>query len=248
VTATRPELSVIVPVYRNKDSLRELYARISSALTGFCSFEVVLVDDACPEGSGELIDELAGADAGVVPLHFPTNRGQHRAVLEGLATARGSWCMIMDADLQDRPEEIPALLRRALAGDVDAVFAGRTGRYESRSRTLAARGYRRLLSQLLPLPSDAGLCVLVSRSVAARVLALRGPTPSVVAMIGCTGARMVSVPVARVPRSAGSTAYSESMRMQSALRALRWAIRYRARRTLDLAGRHRRRSKLREAP
>ena len=131
VSATTPELSVVVPVYRNRQSLAALAARVRAALAPVCSYELVLVDDACPDGSGELIEELAASDQAIVPLYLPANRGQHRAVLAGLAVASGSYCVIMDADLQDPPEELPVLLDRASAGDVDAVFAGRAGRYES---------------------------------------------------------------------------------------------------------------------
>ncbi len=232
MSASAPELSVVVPVYRNRQSLAELTARVRSALAPVCSYELVLVDDACPDGSGELIDKLAEGDEAIVPLHLPANRGQHRAVLAGLAAAAGAYCVIMDADLQDPPEELPVLLDRASAGDVDAVFAGRTGRYESRWRLLTGRAYRRLLSALLPLPRDGGVFVLLSREAVERVLALRGPAPAIVAMIGCTGVRAVSVQVERAPRTAKSpSAYTEMMRVVSAFRALRWAWLYRRRTT-----------------
>ena len=228
MSAATPELSVVVPVYRNRQSLAALAARVRAALTPVCTYELVLVDDACPDGSGQLIEELAASDQAIVPLYLPANRGQHRAVLAGLAVASGSYCVIMDADLQDPPEELPVLLDRASAGDVDAVFAGRTGRYESRWRLLTGRAYRRLLSALLPLPRDGGVFVLLSRDAVERVLALRGPAPAVVAMIGCTGVRAVSVPVERAQRPATSTsAYTEMMRLVSAFRALRWAWLYR---------------------
>lgn len=240
MSVSPPELSVVVPVYRNRQSLAELAARVRLALAPVCSFELVLVDDACPDGSGQLIDELAETDEAIVPVHLPANRGQHRAALAGLATATGSWCVIMDGDLQDPPEELPVLLDRASAGDVDAVFAGRAGRYESSWRLLTGRVYRRLLSALLPLPPDAGIFVLLSRDAVERVLALRGPAPAVVAMIGCTGVRAVSVPVERAARRASAaSAYTDLMRLTSALRALRWASLHRRRATQARSGHNR---------
>jgi glycosyltransferase involved in cell wall biosynthesis len=224
-----PELSVVVPVYRNRQSLAELAARVRVALADVCSFELVLVDDACPDGSGELIDELAEADDAIVPVHLPANGGQHRAVLAGLAVATGSWCAIMDADLQDPPEALPVLLRRAAAGDVDAVFAGRSGNYESRWRLITGRTYRRLLAALLQLPPDGGIFVLLSRDAVERVLALSGPAPSIVAMVGCAGVRAASVPVVRAPSTASPSAYTEVMRLAAAARALGWALRHRRR-------------------
>jgi len=223
VNTSAPHLSVVVPVYRNRQTLAALAARVRSALTPVCSFELVLVDDACPDGSGALIDHLSEGDEAIVALHLPANRGQHGAVLAGLEVAAGSWCVIMDADLQDPPEVLPVLLGRAAAGDVDAVFAGRAGRYESSWRLLTGRAYRRLLSRLLSLPRDGGLFVLLSRDAVQRVLALRGPAPSVVAMIGCAGVRAVSVPVERAPRTSTESTYTEVMRLAAAFRALRWA-------------------------
>jgi glycosyltransferase involved in cell wall biosynthesis len=230
VTVAHPEVSVVVAVYRDRDTLAELAARLRSALAGVYSYELVLVDDACPDGSGALVDELAREDPAVVPLHLPVNRGQQRAVLEGLAVARGSWCAVMDADLQDRPEELPTLLRTAFAGDADAVFGGRRGRYESSWRLLTGRVHRRLRSILLPLPADAGLFVVISRTAVERVLALRGPSPSVVAMIGCTGLSVVSVPVTRGARQATRSTYTEAMRARAALDSLAWGLQYRRRR------------------
>ena len=240
MTVGTPDVSVVVPVYRNRESLPELTARVRATLAGVWRYELLLIDDACPEGSGGLIDELARVDDAVVPLHLPANRGQQRAVLEGLALARGAWCAVMDADLQDRPEELRPLLRRAFAGDVDVVFGGRQGRYESRSRSFTGRVHRSVRSLLLPLPADAGLFVLLSRTAVERVLALRGPSPSVVAMIGCAGLRLASVTVTREARSSSPSTYSEVMRLRAALHSLAWALHYRRHRLARLATRIRR--------
>jgi glycosyltransferase involved in cell wall biosynthesis len=235
-----PTVSVVVPVFRNRDSLRELAAGVRAALAGTWPYELVLVDDACPDGSGALIDELARTDDAVVPLHLAVNRGQQRAVLAGLAVARGSWCAVMDADLQDRPEDLQPLVRRALAGDVDGVFGGRRSRYESTWRSLTGRVHRRLRSLLLPLPADAGLFVVLSRAAVERVLALRGPSPAVVAMIGCAGLRLVSVGVVREARQSSPSTYSEAMRLRVALGTLAWGLHYRRHRLARLAARTRR--------
>jgi cellulose synthase/poly-beta-1,6-N-acetylglucosamine synthase-like glycosyltransferase len=239
VTVGPPDVSVVVPVYRNRESLRELAGRVHSALGGVWPYELLLVDDACPDGSAELIDELARGDDAVVPLHLPVNVGQQQAVLDGLAAARGTWCAVMDADLQDRPEELHTLLRRAFAGDVDVVFGGRRGLYESRWRALTGRVHRRVRAVLLPLPSDAGLFVVLSRAAVERVLALHGPSPSVVAMIGCTRLRFVSVPVVREARRYSPSSYSEVMRLRAALSSLTWGLHYRRRHIARLAARAR---------
>jgi glycosyltransferase involved in cell wall biosynthesis len=210
-------------VYRNAATLRELHRRLEGAL-GPRLHELVLVDDGCPDGSRAAMVELAEEDPRVRPVVLGRNVGQHAATLAGLRQATGSWVVVMDADLQDPPEAVPALIARAEAGDVDAVFGGRQGRYESRSRLLTSSVYKRLQGALVGVPRDAGTFVAISRPLADQLLTMGGPRPSLVTMIGCAGRRIVSIPVERAPRTDGRSAYSHAARALSAWRALRWAL------------------------
>ncbi|MGA9761543.1 MAG: glycosyltransferase [Gaiellaceae bacterium] len=232
-------VSVVVPVYRNTATLRELHARLGKALSSFENHQLVFVDDGCDEGSGAVLRELAGADPLVVVVELETNRGQHAAVLAGLAQSRGEWTVVLDADLQDPPEAIPALISAA-AAEVDAVFAGRRGGYESWPRLATGRVYRRLLHLAAGTPVDAGAYVALSRRMVARLLEMRklapGRAPALVAMIGCSGLKTVSVPVERARRPVGRSAYSTIRRARSGLQALGWAAAWR------LHGRRRRAS------
>jgi glycosyltransferase involved in cell wall biosynthesis len=221
-------LSVVVPVYRNTDTLRELHRRLDLAL-GSRLDELILVDDACPEGSGAVIDELAGTDPRVVAVTLEQNVGQHAAVIAGLHRATGGWAVVIDADLQDPPEAISLLLERAERGDAAAVFGGRRGRYESRSRLVTSRLYKRLQGLLAGVPPDASTFVALSRPLVDRLLGMGGPRPSLVAMIGCGGLPVTSVPVDRAPRRDGRSAYSHAARLLSAWRAVRWIVWWRLR-------------------
>jgi len=217
------DVSVVVPVHRNAATLPELHRRLVEAL-GPRLRGLVLVDDACPEGSSAVIGELARLDPRVRPVALRRNVGQHAAVLVGLGNVSGEWVAVLDADLQDPPESLPALLQRAAAGDVQAVFGGRRGQYESRSRILTSRAFKRVQRALVGVPVDAGLFVLMSRELVDRLLAMGGPPPSLVVMIGCTGRPTTSVPVPRDPRREGASAYSHLTRLVSAWRAVRWAV------------------------
>jgi glycosyltransferase involved in cell wall biosynthesis len=136
---TSPSVSVIVPVYRNRATLRELHRRVSAVLEGAGrTFEILFVNDDCPAGSLEVLRELTAGDARVAVLSLASNVGQHQAVVTALSEARGEWVVVMDADLQDPPEALPELLRAGEAG-FSAVFAGRCGEYESRFRLLTSR-------------------------------------------------------------------------------------------------------------
>ena len=227
-----PRVSVVVPVYRNAGTLRELHRRLVAALSGLGPRELIFVNDGCDAGSGEVLRELADADDSVLVLDLSVNRGQHAAVLAGLERSHGEWTVVLDGDLQDRPEAIPLLLAAA-APEIGAVFAGRRGSYESRTRLLTGRLHRGLLQLIAGTPSGAGAFVALSRPMVARLLEMQavmsGRSPALVAMIGCSGLKTSSLPVERDRRSVGSSAYSAVGRVRSALHALAWVTEWKLR-------------------
>jgi len=223
-TPAHPDVTVVIPVYKNAGTLVELRDRLVKTLaTTPSSHEIVLVNDACPERSLAVLEEMAAHDSTVSVIDLATNVGQHQAVMVGLAYARGQSVVIMDADLQDPPEAIPKLLERLRPG-CDAVFAGRRGRYQSGFRLFTSRMFKRLLHMLSGVPPDAGIFVALSRNAVNRLLEMEGPRPFVVAMIGCTNLPMVSIPVERDERSVGASAYSFRMRLKSAWRGIWWTL------------------------
>ncbi len=221
-----PALSVVIPIFRNEKTIEDLVARLARSLaTTPGGFEMIFVDDASPDASAAILERAAARDPRISVLHLFRNVGQHRAVMVGLAHARGSWVVVMDGDLQDPPEAIPALL--AVDPPADAVFAGRRGSYESRSRLLTSRMFKRTLAILTRLPPDAGMFVALDRPMVERLLAMGGSAPFVPAMIGCSGLSLASVPVERAPRASGVSSYTNGARVRAALRALRWIAAYR---------------------
>jgi polyisoprenyl-phosphate glycosyltransferase len=218
-----PEVSVVVPVYRNEATLPELVERMDRALSGW-SWELVFVDDQSPDGSLAVIGGLARHDSRLRVVRLDRNVGQHQAALLGLARARGEWSVVMDADLQDPPEAIPRLLEAGRSGFA-AVFAGRRGRYESRARLLSSRIFKRALALLAGLPSDAGMFVALNGEMRDRLLAVRTNRPFLVAMIGCAGLSTTSVPVVRAARPDNGSAYAGLARARSAARGLAWGLR-----------------------
>jgi glycosyltransferase involved in cell wall biosynthesis len=217
---------VVVPVHLNEGTLRELSRRIHAALSPVDRYQLIFVDDASPDRSGAALREMAAADASIEVLALESNRGQHAAVLAGIRRARGEWLVTLDADLQDPPEAIPRLIERASEG-FDVVFAGRRGRYENSWRLVTSRTYRAALSKLLGLPLDAGMFMAMRRSAGDALLALQGPPPQIVAMVGAAGLRTTSLPVRRGPRLEGSSAYTTAARVSAAVLAFRWALRRR---------------------
>lgn len=218
------DLSVVVPVYRNAKTLSELHRRLVSTLEAErLVFELILVNDACPEGSAEVMEGLARRDQRVRTLTMPVNCGQHRALLAGIRLSTGRWTVLMDGDLQDPPEAIPSLIREGERGYA-TVFSERRGQYESKFRMASAQVYRHLLHVMTGLPRGAGAFVAVRREVVERLLVLDGPEPFIVSMIWCTGLPASSVPVTRAPTPDGRSSYSEWQRLKAAWHAFSWVF------------------------
>ncbi|MGY1634005.1 glycosyltransferase [Geodermatophilus sp. SYSU D01186] len=224
-----PRVAVVVPVYRNEATLAPLAQRVAAALAGR-DWRLRLVIDASPDDSVRVASALSAADPRVAVSGLTVNGGQHAALAHGLAAEPDAdvW-VCLDADLQDPPEAVPVLLDRLALGDVDAVFAGRRGAYESAARRLSGTVHRRLAARLTGLPPDAGAFLAMGPEVREAVVAavLGGGAPSVVLAVGATRRPVTSVPVARDRRPEGRSAWSSRDRLAQSARSLVWALRQR---------------------
>ena len=111
VSSGEIDLSIVMPVFRNAPFLEELHRRISNVVDDAgLTAELVFVNDACPEGSADVLEAIAQSDPRVSVISLDRNVGQQNAVLQGLAVTRGKQVVVLDADLQDPPEAIPRLL------------------------------------------------------------------------------------------------------------------------------------------
>lgn len=117
------ELSVISPIYKGEKMLDELVSRIEASVETFTdSYEIILVNDCSPDNSWARIKEICSKDKKVKGINLSRNFGQHYAITAGLTASKGEWTVVLDCDLQDRPEEIPMLYNKAQEG-YDTVFA-----------------------------------------------------------------------------------------------------------------------------
>ncbi|MGY1592361.1 glycosyltransferase [Geodermatophilus sp. SYSU D00708] len=223
--ATGPLVAVIVPVYRNEATLEPLADRLAAALAGR-NWRLRLVIDASPDDSARVAFALSAADPRIAVTGLTVTGGQHAALARGLAAEPGAdvW-VCMDADLQDPPEAVPLLLDRLADGDVEAVFAGRRGDYESRLRRLTGTAHRRVAARLTGLPPDAGAFLAMGPRVRAAVLAEEAP--SIVLAVGLARRPVATVPVARSRRPEGRSAWSARARLVQSARSLFWAARHR---------------------
>ena len=118
----QPIISLVIPVYRSQDTLRELHRRIVAAIEPIDpDFELLLVEDCGGDDSWAVIENLAEQDFRVRGVQLARNYGQHNALLCGIRAARGEIVVTLDDDLQNPPEEIPKLLARLDEG-YDVVY------------------------------------------------------------------------------------------------------------------------------
>lgn len=137
------DISVVIPVYGCKKALPELHRRLTENLKKISDdYEIVLVNDCCPQNSWEAIEELCNKDKKVVGINLSRNFGQIKAITAGLDTCKGDYVVVMDCDLQDKPEAIPELYNKMNEG-YDVVFVKRKGRKDSFiTKTLSKMFYK----------------------------------------------------------------------------------------------------------
>lgn len=144
---TTPGLSFVIPVYGSPLTLATLCSRIHDVCAELNeTFEIVLVDDRCPLGSWPIIQELKLTIPELVGVRLSRNFGQHAAIGAGLSIAQGQWIVVMDCDLQDQPEEVPAMLKLATSGGFEVVRARRASRNDSWFRRQASKLFYNILS------------------------------------------------------------------------------------------------------
>jgi len=134
------DISVVVPLYNEAESLPELHdwiVRVMEA-NGF-SYEIVFVDDGSTDGSWQVVEGLASKNANVHGIQFRRNYGKSPALYEGFAKAEGDVVITMDADLQDSPDEIPELYRMIKEDGYDLVSGWKKKRYDPLSKTIPTK-------------------------------------------------------------------------------------------------------------
>ena len=152
------DISVVIPVYGCRAALPELHRRLCESLKQIVdTFEIILVDDCCPQNSWEEIKKLCEKDKRVVGMHMSRNFGQIKAITAGLDKSRGDWIVVMDCDLQDRPESIIELYNKAQEG-YDVVFAKREGRVDSAITKFLSRSFYKVYDYFTDGTFDSSIC------------------------------------------------------------------------------------------
>ena len=151
---TKPLISIVSPVYKAETIVQELVKEIKASVEEITeNYEIVLVNDCSPDNSWAKIEAESETDYRVKGVHLSRNFGQHYAITAGLNFTKGDWVIVMDCDLQDRPDEIPNLYHKALEG-WDIVLARRTGRKDKITKRISTSLFYRSYNYLSGLNSD----------------------------------------------------------------------------------------------
>jgi glycosyltransferase involved in cell wall biosynthesis len=205
-------ISIVIPVYNEEENIPELYQRVSRAAETWSEdYEVVIVDDGSSDGSLEQLEAIHRRDPRWKVLSFSRNFGHQAAVSAGIFYCHGDAVALMDADLQDPPEELHRLLEKWREG-YQVVYAIRTKRKEGLLKRASYKIFYHLLRRLasVDIPVDAGDFCVMDRTVVEVLKAIPERTRFLRGLRSWSGFRQTGVPYERSPRHGGASKYTFS--------------------------------------
>jgi len=213
-----PHICAVVPVYNEQENIAELVARLVAALGKVSEdFRIVIVDDGSSDGTWPALMAQSSTEPRLQGLRLSRNFGQHAAITAGLSAAEGEWIVVMDGDLQDRPEVIPDLYARASEG-FDIVFVQRQDRPESRLYLAGQKIFYSVLRNMTRGSYDGsqGNFSIISRQVLDNYNALNEGDRFYGGLIEWLGFSRGTLPAKHGTRHAGDTKYTFVKRLRFA--------------------------------
>lgn len=207
-----PFFSVVIPVYKNRNCVDDLLKYLQEDLAVLDkSYEVLMVDDCCPENSWERIEAACRKDQRIKGIQLSRNFGQHAAITAGLSRAKGEWIVVMDADLQDHSREISRFVAKSREG-YDVVLAQRKDKQMSAVKKMYSWIFYKVLGYFTGTKQDSsiGNFGLYNKKVVAAILELGDYIRFFPSMVRWVGFKLAVVEVAHEPRKAGKSSYTLS--------------------------------------
>ena len=231
----QPDLSVVFPVYNEEENIPVLLDEIARAVDGKWSYEMVAVDDGSTDRSLQILRDMRTKYPNLRVLAFEKNSGQTAALEAAWRAARGRMVVSLDADLQNDPADIPAMIRTLEQQKADMVIGVRTNRRDTWSRRMQSRignGVRNWITN--DKITDTGCSLkLVKREAIDRVRLFTGMHRFLPTLVRIDGYKVVEMPVNHRPRRFGTSKYGAMNRAARGLvdcLAVRWmtkrALRY----------------------
>ena len=205
-----PHISIVSPVYGAEKIIPELVRRIVLAVTKITDdYEIILVEDCGTDNSWQAIEKEACNNPKIKGYKLSRNFGQHYAITAGLDQANGDWVVVMDCDLQDRPEEILNLYSKAQEG-YEVVLAKRIERQDHFLKRLFSKLFYRTLGYLTGSKIDESIANfgIYKRNVVDAIISLRESIRFFPTMVRWVGFSSTSIPVQHAEREEGSSSYN----------------------------------------
>ena len=208
-----PDLSIVVPLYNEEESIEQLYASIVDAMSGEnLSYEMVFVDDGSKDRTADIASDIALRDSRLVAVRFRRNSGQTPAMAAGIELASGDVIVTMDGDLQNDPRDIPNLVEKMNEG-YDIVVGWRFNRKDKLiSRKIPSRIANWMIGKVTGVPIKDNGCSLKAyrANVIKRVSLYNEMQRFIPAMASITGARIAEIKVRHHARQFGESKYGLS--------------------------------------
>jgi len=212
-------ISIVVPVYGCDESLDELHSRLVNVLANLVdSYEIILVDD-CGQGKAwSKIQNLSKHDKSVIGIRLSRNFGQHYAITAGLDYAKGDWCIVMDCDLQDQPEEIIKLYNKAQEG-YHVVVGKRANRKDNFFVKMTSKLFYTLFNYLSGQKLDNRVANygIYSRKVIDNVKKYKEKDRSFGLLVTLVGFSRSEIEIEHAHRISGKSSYNFRKRMSMAM-------------------------------
>ncbi|MBI4436579.1 MAG: glycosyltransferase family 2 protein [Candidatus Omnitrophica bacterium] len=215
---TVKSISIVIPVYNEEDSLRELWKELSAALKNLPLYEVIFINDGSTDHSSSILTELAQENPKVVCIAFRKNFGKSEALSTGFRTAAGEVVVTLDADLQDDPQEIPRLLQKLEEG-YDLVSAWREKRRDPFLKKHTSKLFNCTTALVTGLPlHDFNCCLKCYRRDVVKELKLYGQLHRFIpALAYWKGFRVGEIKVNHRERRHGKTKYGPARYLEGFL-------------------------------
>lgn len=207
-------ISVVVPIYNDQEVIAELHRRLRPVLEAITDrYELILVDDGSRDHSWEEMLQVRKANEHVRAVRLSRNFGQQSAIAAGLSLTSNDLIVLMDSDLQDRPEDIPTLID-ALLADPQAMMAIAQWeeRKDSRMKLAVSRLFQRVSNTITEIHTvpRLGIFRVMKKSVVEELRNFPEKTATTVSLLYYIGSRYVAVPLKRDARFAGKSGYNLS--------------------------------------